>query len=145
MVRTTLPKVDKEGTPSAEVPMAQALVARPESKAPDDNLVDDDPDLLNFTVAEIEIICQMSPGCRCVGLTQGNWTIMFGIPDGLVFTSLDVGPTFLVFRHENVEGGLWALLWLAFLILLSLATFRTFWLVHLRWPLFSYDDILALG
>jgi hypothetical protein len=28
MVRTTLPKVDKVGTPSAEVPMAQALMVR---------------------------------------------------------------------------------------------------------------------
>jgi hypothetical protein len=25
----------------------------------------------------------------------------------------DVDPAFLVFSHENVEGGLWALLWLA--------------------------------
>jgi hypothetical protein len=27
---------------------------------PDDNLADNDPDLLNFTVAESEIICRMS-------------------------------------------------------------------------------------
>jgi hypothetical protein len=60
MVRTTLPKVDKVGTSSTEVPIAQALVARLESKAPDDDLVDDDPDLLNFTVVESEIIYQMS-------------------------------------------------------------------------------------
>jgi hypothetical protein len=30
------------------------------------------------------------------------------------------------------------------LILLPLATFRTFWFDHPWWPLFSYDDILAL-
>jgi hypothetical protein len=60
MVRTTPPKEDKEGTSSAEVPTAQALVARPKSKASHDNLADDNPDLLNFDVAGSEIICQMS-------------------------------------------------------------------------------------
>jgi hypothetical protein len=40
--------------------MAQALVARPESEAPDDNLGDDDPDLLNATVVGSEIACQTS-------------------------------------------------------------------------------------
>jgi hypothetical protein len=39
MVRTTLPKVDKAGTPSAEVPTAQALVARPGSKALENELL----------------------------------------------------------------------------------------------------------
>jgi hypothetical protein len=52
MVCTTLPKVDKAGMSSAEVPMAQALVARPGSKASNDDLFDDDPGLLNFTVVE---------------------------------------------------------------------------------------------
>jgi hypothetical protein len=60
MVCITLPKVDKIGTPSGEVPTAQALVARLGSKALDDDLVDDDPDLLNFTTVESKIICQMS-------------------------------------------------------------------------------------
>jgi hypothetical protein len=59
MVRTTLSRVDKAGTSSAEVPTAQALAARSGSKAPDDNLADDDPDLLNFTVVESKIVCQM--------------------------------------------------------------------------------------
>jgi hypothetical protein len=40
--------------------MPQALVARPRSKALDDNLGDDDPDLLNFTVVDSKIICLMS-------------------------------------------------------------------------------------
>jgi hypothetical protein len=57
----------------------------------------------------------------------------------------DASLAFLVFNHENVEGGLWALLRLSPLILLPLTTFRTFWLDHLWWPLFFYDDILALG
>jgi hypothetical protein len=57
----------------------------------------------------------------------------------------DASLSFLVFSHENVEGGLWALLRLSPLILLPLTTFQTFWFDHLRWPLFSYDDILALG
>jgi hypothetical protein len=60
MVCTTLPKVDKAGISSAEVPTAHTLVARPRSKTPDDNLADDDPDLLNFTAVESEIVCQTS-------------------------------------------------------------------------------------
>jgi hypothetical protein len=58
MLHTTLPKVDKMGTSSAEVPTAQALVARPGSKAVDGNPADNDTDHLNFTTAEFEIICQ---------------------------------------------------------------------------------------
>jgi hypothetical protein len=54
MVHTTLPKVDKVGTSSAEVPMAQALVSRLGSKA-----LNDDPGLLNFTTVESETICRM--------------------------------------------------------------------------------------
>jgi hypothetical protein len=57
MVCTTLPNVDKAGTSSAEVPTAQALVAQLGSKASDDDLVDDDPSLMNFTTAESKIIC----------------------------------------------------------------------------------------
>jgi hypothetical protein len=60
MVRTILPKVDKAGTSSTEVPTAQVLVARPRSNASNDNLADDDPGFLNFVVAESEIICRMS-------------------------------------------------------------------------------------
>jgi hypothetical protein len=60
MVHSTLPKVDKAGTLSVDVPTAQALVARPGSKAPDGNLANDDPGLLNFAAAESEIICRMS-------------------------------------------------------------------------------------
>jgi hypothetical protein len=60
IVHTNLPKVDKVGTSSTEVPMAQALVAQLGSKVTDDNLVDDNPDLLNFATRESEIICQMS-------------------------------------------------------------------------------------
>jgi hypothetical protein len=44
-----------------EVPTAQALVARSRSKAPNDDLVDDDPGLLNFTAVEFETVCRMSP------------------------------------------------------------------------------------
>jgi hypothetical protein len=51
MVRATLSKVDKADTSSVEAPTAQALVARPESKAPDDTPFDDDPNFLNFIVA----------------------------------------------------------------------------------------------
>jgi hypothetical protein len=51
-VGTTPPKEDKVDTSSVEAPMAQALVARLGSKAPDDNLRDDELDLLNFTMVE---------------------------------------------------------------------------------------------
>jgi hypothetical protein len=57
MARTTPPKKNKVDTSLAEAPMAQALVARPGSKALDDNLADDDPNLLNFSAAESEIVC----------------------------------------------------------------------------------------
>jgi hypothetical protein len=57
----------------------------------------------------------------------------------------DAGPAFLVLGHEDVEGGLGALLWLAPLIFLPLAVLQTFWLDHPWWLLFSYDDVLALG
>jgi hypothetical protein len=53
MVHTTLPNKDKVGTSLAEAPTAQALVAQPRSKASDDNLADDDPDLLNFKGAKV--------------------------------------------------------------------------------------------
>jgi hypothetical protein len=60
MDHTTLPKEDKVGTSSAEAPTAQALVTRSGSKASDDNLGDDDPDLLNFAIVGSEIAWQTS-------------------------------------------------------------------------------------
>jgi hypothetical protein len=86
-----------------------------------------------------------APSYRRVGLTQGNWTVRFNILDGSVFVPTDVGPAFLVLGHEDVEGGLRASLWLAPLIRLPLAILWTFWLDHPRWPLLSYDDLLALS
>jgi hypothetical protein len=47
-------------TSSAEAPTAQALAGRPGSKASDDNLANNYPDLLNFDVAESKIVCWMS-------------------------------------------------------------------------------------
>jgi hypothetical protein len=58
--RTTLPKEDKVGISSTEAPMAHALVARPGSKALDDTLIDDDPNLLIFGAVESKIVCRMS-------------------------------------------------------------------------------------
>jgi hypothetical protein len=60
MVHTIPPKEDKVNTSSAEVPMAQTLVAQQGSKAPDDNLADNDLDLLNFDAVEFDIVCLMS-------------------------------------------------------------------------------------
>jgi hypothetical protein len=60
MVRTTPPKEDKVYISSTEAPTAQALVARPGSKAPDDNPTNDDSYLLNFNMVESDIVCRMS-------------------------------------------------------------------------------------
>jgi hypothetical protein len=60
MDHTTPPKEDKVDTLSAEVPMAQALVAQPESKAQDDNLGDADPDLQNFVAVGSKIARRMN-------------------------------------------------------------------------------------
>jgi hypothetical protein len=60
MAHTTPPKEDKVDTLSVEAPMAQALVTRLRSKALNDNLADDDPNLLNFDATESEIVCRMS-------------------------------------------------------------------------------------
>jgi hypothetical protein len=57
----TIPlKEDKVGTSSAEAPTTQALATRSGSRAPNDTLADDNLDLLNFDVAESEIVCRMS-------------------------------------------------------------------------------------
>jgi hypothetical protein len=60
MALTIPPKEDKVGTSSAEAPTAYALVARPGCKASDDTLTDDDPDILNFDLAESEVVCRTS-------------------------------------------------------------------------------------
>jgi hypothetical protein len=91
------------------------------------------------------LFARQASGCRGVGLTQGNRTVWYGIPDGLIFVPPDASPAFLVLGHEDVEGGFWALLQLAPLILLPLAILQTFWLDHPRRPLLSYDGIFAVG
>jgi hypothetical protein len=60
MVRITPPKEDKVDTSSAKAPTAQALEAQLVSKTLNDNLVDVDPNLLNFDAAESEIVCWTS-------------------------------------------------------------------------------------
>jgi hypothetical protein len=60
MVHTTPPKKDKVDTSLVEDPTAQTLAARPGSKAPDDNLTYNDPDLLSCVVVESEIIFWMT-------------------------------------------------------------------------------------
>jgi hypothetical protein len=74
-------------------------------------------------------------------MTQGNRTFLFGILDGPVFTPSDA----IVLGHEDVEGGLWASLWHAPLILSPLAILQTFWLDHPWWSFLSYDDLFTLG
>jgi hypothetical protein len=78
-------------------------------------------------------------------MTEENWTVQFGILDGLVFLLPNVGPTFVVLDHEDVKGGLWVLLQLAPLIFLPLAILQTFWLDHPWWSLFSYDNLFSFG
>jgi hypothetical protein len=55
-------------------------------------------------------LARRAPSYRCAGLTQENWTVRFGNPDGPVFAPPDTGPAFLVLGQEDVEGGLWATL-----------------------------------
>jgi hypothetical protein len=110
MVRTTLPKKDKVGTLSVKAPTAQTLVARLGSKAPDDNLADDDPDLLNFDMAESEIACRTSSRLQRCWLDSGKLDCLVWYLDGPVFTPPDASPAFLVLGHEDVKGGLWAAL-----------------------------------
>jgi hypothetical protein len=57
----------------------------------------------------------------------------------------DASPALFVLGHEDVDGGLRALLWLSLLVLLPLTILWAFGLDHPRQPLFSYDDLLALG
>jgi hypothetical protein len=77
MDRTTPSKVDKADTSLVEAPMAQALVARSESKASDDAPIDDDPNLLNFFVAVSWIVAGRDSCCRSIVLIQGNQMIWF--------------------------------------------------------------------
>jgi hypothetical protein len=78
--RTTLTKVDKADTSSAEATTAQAQVAQSGSKVLDDAPIDDDPILLNFAVAVSWIVGWMS------FLPQKYWPDP-GKPDDLVFAS----------------------------------------------------------
>jgi hypothetical protein len=91
-------------TSPAGVPTAQALVARPESKAPNDNPGDDDPGPLNFVVTESETVCRSSSRLQTYWPDSGNQTFRFGILDGPVFTPPNTGPAFFVLGHEDVEG-----------------------------------------
>jgi hypothetical protein len=125
MAHTTPPKEDKVDTSSMEAPTAQALVARSGSKVSYDNLVDDDPDLLKFDVAESEIICRMNSRLhRC-------WSDL-GKSNSPVVTTPNVGPAFFVLGHEDVKGGLWVSLWLAPLIFLPLVILSVFGLIILN-------------
>jgi hypothetical protein len=74
-------------------------VARLGSKVPDDASVDDDPDLLNFTMAVPLIGCWMS------FQSQKYWPDL-GKPDGLVVTP-NADLAISVFSQEAVEGGFW--------------------------------------
>jgi hypothetical protein len=72
MVHTTPPKEDKAGTSSTEAVTAQALVVRPRSKALDDCLANNDPDLLNFATVESEIVYRMSSRLQDCWLDSGK-------------------------------------------------------------------------
>jgi hypothetical protein len=72
MDRTTPSMEDKVGTSSAEAPMTQALVARPESEASDDNLGGDAPILLNAAIVGYKIACRMSSQLQMCWLDSGK-------------------------------------------------------------------------
>jgi hypothetical protein len=97
MDRTTLSKVDKANTSSAEAPTAQALMTRSGSKAPDDAPTDDDPNLLNF-VTSVSWIDR-----RMIFLPQKYWPNPEK-SDAPVFTTPDVSLAISIFSHEDVEG-----------------------------------------
>jgi hypothetical protein len=145
MVRTTPPKEDKAGTSSAESPMAQAMVARLGSKVLNGNLADDDPNLLNFDATGSEIVCRMSSRLQRCWADSGKSNYPIWYFRWSSFCAPDADPAFLVLDHEDVEGGLWAPLQLAPLVLLPLAILRTFRLDHPQWLFFSYDDLFTLG
>jgi hypothetical protein len=111
---TTPSKVDKANTSSAKAPMAQALVARSRSKASDDALVDDNPDLLNFVMAVSWICCWTS------FRPQKYWPNSEKL-DGSVFMIPDVTLIISIFSHEDVKGVFWMRSWLASLVLLPSA------------------------
>jgi hypothetical protein len=116
MDHTTPPKEDKVGTLSAEAPTTQALVAQPKSEVLDDNLGGDAPDLLNNVVVGSEIACRMSSRLQMCWPDSRKLDCLvwdFGSSD---FHAPDAFPTFLVIHQEDIEGGLWATLWLAPLI-----------------------------
>jgi hypothetical protein len=120
------------GTSSTEAPTAQALVARSGSKASDDNLANNNPDLLNFDEAKSEIVCRMSSRLQRCWLDSGKpdcavW--YFGWSD---FHAPDASSAFLVLGHEDVEGGLWASLRLAPLIFFC------------HWPSFGLFGLIIL-
>jgi hypothetical protein len=144
MDRTTPPKEDKVGTSSMKAPMALALVSRPESEAPDDNLGGDAPDLLNAAVVGSEIAGRTSSWLQMCW-PNSEKPDCSRILDGPIVAPPDANPTFLVLHQEDVEGGLWATLWLAPLILLPLAILQTFRLDHPQWSFFPYDNLLSLG
>jgi hypothetical protein len=83
-------------------------VAQSGSRATDDNLGDDDPDLLNFAVVGSEITCRTSSRLQMYWLDSWKPDYPVWGSDGLVFTPPDVDPAFLVLGQEDVECGLWA-------------------------------------
>jgi hypothetical protein len=71
--------------------------------------------------------------------------VRFGKLDGSVFALPDTGPTFLVLSHEDVECGLWALMWLAPLILVLVAILRDLRFHHPQQPFISYYHLFSFG
>jgi hypothetical protein len=136
--RTTLPKENKADTSSAEAPTAQALMTRSGSKASNDAPVDDNPDLINFTVTVSWVVGWTSY------LTQKYWPDP-GKSDGLVFVNPDAGPAFSVLSHEDVKGDFRTMSRLASLILLPSVNFRISGPDRPQLSLFSYDDLFAFS
>jgi hypothetical protein len=145
MVRTTPPKEGKVGTSSTQPPMAQALVARLGCKASDDTLADDDIDFLNFGTLESKIVCHMSSLLQSCWPNSGKLDYLVWDSGWSSFCAPNAGPAFLVLGHEDVEGGLWAALLIAPLILLPMAILPNFWLNDPRWPILPYDGLLPFG
>jgi hypothetical protein len=74
---------------------------------PDDAPIDDDPDLLNFTMTGPELVVERAYCRKSTSLIQGNRMVRFGKLDGPVFAPPDVGLAISVFSHEDIERGFW--------------------------------------
>jgi hypothetical protein len=123
-------------------------VARLGSKVPDYTLVDDEPNLLTFSMVEFEIVCRANSvlqscwpdsGKSDYPVCDSGWS-SFLCPLTSALSSL-----YLAMRISKVAFGWHCGLPPPPFVLLPLAILQTFRLDHPQQPFFSYDDLHSLG